>query len=484
MSEPVRVRIAPSPTGEPHIGTAYIALFDYCLAKNTKGSFVLRIEDTDQSRCTKQSEESIFDCLRWLGLDWDEGPDKGGPYGPYRQSERLDIYKKYALELIEKGAAYYCFCTPARLTELRAQQMAAKASLLGYDGHCRGMDPAEAKRRVAAGEAHVIRLKVPKEEGATTAFFDEIRKKDVEYKNSEIDDQVLLKADGFPTYHLANVVDDHLMKINLVTRAEEWIPSTPKHVLLYRAFGWQAPKFAHFSLLRNADKSKVSKRKNPVSLRWFRAAGYTKEALINFLALMGYSSGKEGERITLDELASGFSLDRISTTSPIFDLAKLNNLNEEYIRKLSPEGYIQYLKETAGHAAAYLAPVIAHVQDRHKIGQGFNVWTDMFFKVELEYSLDALVTKGIDKKQAETMLAKAAQAMEKMEPFNNETIDDILKKTAEGLALEHRPALMAVRVGITGSQTSLPLYESMQVLGRDRCVIRLKQAASYLKTCR
>jgi len=482
MSEKIRVRIAPSPTGEPHIGTAYTALFNYCFAKSSGGDFILRIEDTDQARSTRRSEESIYDALKWLGLEWSEGPDKGGVYAPYRQSERTDLYKKFAKELVDKGAAYYCFCTPQRLSELRAQQMAAKASLLGYDGHCRGLDRAEAEKRAKSGESFVIRLKVDKSEGLTTSFYDEIRRKDVEYRNSEIDDQILLKADGFPTYHLANVVDDHQMDISHVIRAEEWIPSTPKHVLLYRAFGWQAPKFAHLSLLRNADKSKVSKRKNPVSLRWFRAAGYTPEALINFLALMGYSSGSEDERFTLADLAKDFSLDKISTSSPVFDLAKLNALNEEYIRKMKPEEYVRYLMATAGYAAAYLAPVLSHVQERHKIGQGFSAWTDMFFRADLEYHPDAFQIKGIDRKQAETLLPRIAQAIEAEQVFTPESIDALLTKIASELNMEHKPALMAARVAVTGSQTSLPLYESMQVLGKEQCVLRLKKAAAYLKS--
>ncbi|MBN2582283.1 MAG: glutamate--tRNA ligase, partial [Planctomycetes bacterium] len=266
---PVRVRIAPSPTGDPHVGTAYIALFNLCFARRSGGKFVLRIEDTDQTRSTPESEQAIFDALHWLGLDYDEGPDAGGPLGPYRQSERLDIYRREVQKLLDSGHAYYCFCTAERLAEVRAGQQERKEKI-GYDGHCRTISLAEAEKRAAAGEPHVVRLAVPPE-GETT-FHDQLRGP-ITFQNSTIDDQVLLKSDRFPTYHLANVVDDHLMEITHVCRAEEWITSTPKHVLLYDAFGWQFPEFVHMPLLRNQDRSKISKRKNPTSLNWYREQG-------------------------------------------------------------------------------------------------------------------------------------------------------------------------------------------------------------------
>ena len=481
MADKVRVRIAPSPTGEPHVGTAYTALFNYCFAKSQGGDFILRIEDTDQTRSTRQSEESIFASLKWLGFTWDEGPDVGGPHAPYRQSERSQIYKKHAADLIEKDAAYYCFCTPSRLDEMR-KKLAAEKKSLGYDGCCRGVSKEDALKRAAAGEAHVVRLKVPRDDASgKTSFYDEIRKKEIEYSNQEVDDQVLLKADGFPTYHLANVVDDHLMGITHVIRAEEWIPSTPKHVLLYRAFGWNAPKFAHLSLLRNADKSKVSKRKNPVSLNWFRAAGYAKEAIINFLALMGYFTGDEKERFTLEDLRKGFSLDKISSSSPVFDLVKLNVLNEEFVRSLSPEQYIAHLKETLDFACRYLAPVLPHVQERYKIGHGFAFWTDLFFKTALDYTVEDLTIKGLDKKQTEEVLRKTGAAVEDCKPVSIEDFDKAVAKVRDESGLKAGNFMMALRIALTGSSTSLPLFETMAMLGRDRCVVRLKEAAAFVK---
>ena len=271
MSEKkVRVRIAPSPTGDPHVGTAYIGLFNYAFAKHNSGDFILRIEDTDRTRFSGDSEQQIFDAMKWLGLNYDEGPDVGGEAGPYRQSERFSIYKDYAEQLVEKGEAYYCFCTAERLQKLRERQAAMKQAP-GYDGHCRNLSKEEVEAKLAAGEPYVIRLKMPYE--GETVVNDGLRG-EIRFENSKIDDQVLLKSDGFPTYHLANIVDDHLMGITHVIRAEEWISSTPKHIQLYKAFGWDEPKWYHMPLLRNADKTKISKRKNPVSLNYYKEEGY------------------------------------------------------------------------------------------------------------------------------------------------------------------------------------------------------------------
>ena len=289
----VRTRIAPSPTGDPHVGTAYVALFNHAFARRHGGQFILRIEDTDRQRSHPASEAMIFEALRWLGLDWDEGPDVGGPYGPYRQSERTAIYREHAEELVAKGAAYPCFCTAERLTALREEQKAQQGRGLRLR---RPLPPARRRprpqRRRAAGEAHVIRLAMPDADSMTVS---DLLRGEVRFERPQMDDQVLLKSDGFPTYHLANVVDDHLMGITHVVRAEEWLSSLPKHVQLYRSFGWEAPVFCHLPLLRNADRSKISKRKNPVSLNHYRRAGYLPEAMLNYLALMGFSM-PEGAR--------------------------------------------------------------------------------------------------------------------------------------------------------------------------------------------
>src|SRR5215470_11996092 len=336
----VRVRIAPSPTGDPHVGTAYIALFNFCFARKSGGQFILRIEDTDRTRSTRESEEAILRALRWVGLSWDEGPDIGGPYGPYRQSERSDIYKEHAQVLIARGGAYRCFCTQERLDALREEQKKRKETPR-YDGHRRVIDPAESVRRADAGEAFTVRLAMPRE--GTTSFVDRLRGP-LEFENSQIDDQILLKSDGFPTYHLANVVDDRLMKISHVIRAEEWISSTPKHVVLYKAFGWPEPEWIHMPLLRNADKSKISKRKNPVSLDYYRDVGVLPEALLNFLGLMGWSFGGDREKFTLAEMVEAFSFDRVALGGPVFDLEKLSWLNGLYIRDLPAHELVRRLR--------------------------------------------------------------------------------------------------------------------------------------------
>ena len=327
------MRIAPSPTGDPHIGTAYIALFNYAYARKHGGSFILRIEDTDRARYNAQSEHRIFDALQWLGLNWNEGPDVGGPYGPYRQSERIDSYQHYARQLVADGHAYYCFCTPERLDALRKEQIARKEPPR-YDRLCLHRTVEDVEARLAAEESWVIRMRAP-QEGSTS--FEDPARGTITIDNRELDDQVLLKSDGFPTYHLAVVVDDHLMGVTLVCRAEEWIPSTTKHVLLYRFFGWEQPAFVHMPLLRNADKSKISKRKNHTSLEWYRAQGFLSAAMINYLALQGWSMPDGRETFSLDDFISEFTFDRVSTGAPIFDIKRLDDLNGQYIRALSTE---------------------------------------------------------------------------------------------------------------------------------------------------
>ena len=282
----VRTRLAPSPTGDPHVGTAYQALFGYVWAKANGGDFILRIEDTDRERSTDSSEKAILESLRWIGLDWDEGPDKGGHCGPYRQSDRLSIYREHIDRLLEEGHAYPCFCSKERLDQVRARLVEEKAPNRGYDRHCRSIDPAEAKKRIEAGEEYVIRMKVPLE---GECVFTDLLRGEIRKDWASIDDQVILKADGYPTYHLAVVVDDHLMEISHIIRGEEWINSVPKHVLLYSFFGWELPVFCHLPLLRNPDKSKLSKRKNPTSINYYRRAGFLPEAMLNYLGMMGSS---------------------------------------------------------------------------------------------------------------------------------------------------------------------------------------------------
>lgn len=333
----IRVRVAPSPTGDPHVGTAYIALFNYVFAKKNRGKYIIRIEDTDRARFSEESEDGILKYLKWLSLDWDEGPDIGGEYGPYKQSERE--YIKYANQLLEKGTAYRCFCSSGRLQKLRDRQRGLKLAP-GYDGKCRNLSKEEIEKNLSEGVPYTIRLKVL--QGNTTVK--DLLRGDVEFDNSKIDDQILIKSDGMPTYHLANVVDDHTMGITHVVRAEEWIPSTPKHILIYRAFGWKEPVWVHMPLLRNADKSKISKRKNAVSLEHYYKKGYLKDAMINFLALMGYRVG-EDEIFSIQDMIDSFDFKKMHLGGPVFDVDKLNWLNREYMKRSDINFLISEMKE-------------------------------------------------------------------------------------------------------------------------------------------
>ena len=334
MTAPARTRVAPSPTGDPHVGTAYMALFDKAWSRKTGGQFVLRIEDTDRNRLVEGSEQQIYDSLRWLGLEADESPEVGGPHAPYKQSQRLDTYRPFVDQLIEDGHAYYCWCSGERLAQMRAEQQASKQSDTGYDRLCLGMTREERAELPGFSETPVVRMLIP--DDVPLSFQDLIRG---EVKAPRPDDQVILKADGFPTYHLAVVVDDHLMDITTVVRGEEWISSTPKHLLLYSWLGWDAPQFAHMPLLRNTDKSKISKRKNPAArLMWFREQGYLPEALRNFLQLLAYPpAAGEQEVSSFEEFVDGFDWDKVSTVGPIFDVKKLDWLNGVYIRALPTE---------------------------------------------------------------------------------------------------------------------------------------------------
>src|SRR5882724_7138330 len=398
----VRVRIAPSPTGDPHVGTAYIALFNYVFARQQGGKFVLRIEDTDQSRARTDSEQMIFDALHWVGLTWDEGPDVGGPFAPYRQSERGHYYREHTQILLDRGEAYRCFCTEDRLAKLRIQQQAEKRTL-GYDRHCRELDPADGARR-AAGEPFVVRLKVPL---AGPITFHDLLRGEVTRDAKEIDDQVLLKSDGMPTYHLANVVDDHLMKITHVCRAEEWISSTQKHVLLYRAFGSDAPVFVHMPLLRNADKdkTKISKRKQPVSVNYYRDIGILPEALLNFLGTMGWSFGGDREKFTLPEMIDVFSWDRVSLGGPVFNLEKLTWLNEKYLHELSIEALADRVIAWRLNKD-YLMTVLPLVQKRIRKLDELIPATEFLFSGDLDYKPGDLAVPDV----APAAVAKALVA--------------------------------------------------------------------------
>jgi glutamyl-tRNA synthetase len=470
---PIRVRIAPSPTGDPHVGTAYIGLINYIFARQRAGQFVLRIEDTDRTRFVSSSEQMIFDALRWAGLTWDEGPDVGGPYGPYRQSERTEIYREHADLLLANGTAYRCFCTAEELEAARKQQIAAKLPPR-YSGTCRNLAGAQIEENLAAQEPFVIRMKVPSE-GSTT-FTDELRG-EITFDHFNIDDQVLMKSDGFPTYHLANVVDDHLMHITDVIRAEEWISSTPKHVLLYQAFGWQLPRFWHMPLLRNLDKSKISKRKNPVSLVYYRQAGFLPEAVLNFLGLMGGGMPNEinngTEKFTLAEMIEHFDVKNIRLGGPVFDLTKLKWLNGEYIRALAPADFYAALRSTV-LSDTYLAGIAALIQTRIEILGQFGDLTHFFFADNVLPEPDVFLPK---KRTLEETLAFAVEQLTLLEAtdWTTEALEPALKKLGEEKQWSVKENFMLLRTIVTGGAMSPPLLESMIVFGKARTLDRLRR---------
>lgn len=469
MSREIRVRIAPSPTGDPHVGTAYTALFNYVFAKKHGGKFILRIEDTDQTRARASSEQQIFSSLKWLGLNWDEGPDCGGPYGPYRQSERLDIYREYTQKLVDSGHAYACFCTAERLDRVRAEQKAQNLTTR-YDGHCRNLSKDEVAKQKAAGTPHVIRLRVPTD-GVTR--FEDLLRGELQFDNERIDDQVLMKTDGFPTYHLANVVDDHLMKITHVIRAEEWISSTPKHVLLYRAFGWEEPVFSHLPLLRNSDRSKISKRKNPVSLTYYRRAGMLPEAIVNFLALMGWSYGDDKEIFTLNEMIEVFDLKKISIGGPVFDLVKLTWLNQHYMHKMDEDTFVDYIREEIFNKdfLRRLKPLALERMSRFEQFVDNNAF---FFNGALDYKHVEVMPASKDKDAVREMLQQLLEQLDELYDWQNKPLHDVLNAHREKIGWKPKDYFMTIRLIVTGRKDSPPLTESMELIGREIVRFRIR----------
>lgn len=472
----VRVRIAPSPTGEPHVGTAYIALFNYLFAKKHGGTFILRIEDTDATRSTPEFEQKVLDALKWCGLEWSEGPDIGGPHGPYRQSDRKAMYTPYGQELLDKGHAFRCFCTPERLEQMREAQRAA-GKPPKYDGLCLNIKAEEVTARVASGEASVIRMKIPAE--GSCDFNDGVYG-DVSIPWDSVDMQVLIKADGMPTYHMANVIDDHLMKITHVARGEEWLASVPKHILLYRYFGWDAPVFMHLSLMRNADKSKLSKRKNPTSISYYSALGYLPEALMNFLGLFFIQIAEGEELLTMDQLAEKFDPDNLSKAGAIFDIQKLDWLNGRWIREqLSPEDFIARTLAWASENSRLTEGLKLSQSRVSKLGElpglaGFLLSSDV--------GLTPASFAGLKTSPEETLeILNAVQVdLEKMLEWTVESIDAELRAVADRLGKKLRVVTPPLFVAVSGSSRSLPLFDSMALLGRSVVRQRLKTAATVV----
>ncbi|WP_047457167.1 glutamate--tRNA ligase [Rhizobium rhizogenes] len=474
----VRVRIAPSPTGEPHVGTAYIALFNYLFAKKHGGEFILRIEDTDATRSTPEFETKVLDALKWCGLEWSEGPDIGGPYGPYRQSDRKDLYKPYVEKIVDAGHGFRCFCTPERLEQMRAAQRAAGLPPK-YDGLCLNLSAEEVSSRVAAGEPHVVRMKIPTE--GSCKFHDGVYG-DVEIPWDAVDMQVLLKADGMPTYHMANVVDDHLMKITHVARGEEWLASVPKHILIYRYLGLEPPVFMHLSLMRNADKSKLSKRKNPTSISYYTALGYIPEALMNFLGLFFVQIAEGDELLTMDELTEKFDPENLSKAGAIFDIQKLDWLNGRWIReKLSEEEFQQRVLTWAMENSRLQEGLKLSQSRISKLGELPDL-TGFLFKSDLNLDPSAFARIKSTPEELLDILNTVQPDLEKILEWNVETIEAELRAIADRMGKKLKVIVAPLFVAVSGSSRSLPLFDSMAILGRSVVRQRLKLAAQTVAT--
>lgn len=468
----VRTRVAPSPTGDPHVGTAYMALFSYCHAKKAGGEFILRIEDTDAERSTKESEQVILDSLRWLGLEWDEGPDVEGPHGPYRQSERSAIYGQYAEQLLANGHAFRCFCTKERLDEMRAAQMQAGATAR-YDGCCLGLSEAEVSSRLNAGESHVVRMRVP--EAGECIVHDELRG-EIAIAWSQIDMQVLLKADGNPTYHLAVVVDDHLMEITDIIRGEEWINSAPKHILLYEYFGWDMPRLIHMPLLRNPDKSKLSKRKNPTSIGFYQAMGFLPEAVLNYLGMLGWSMPDESEKFSLEAMIEQFDISRISLGAPVFDVEKLKWLNGRWLREsLDDEAFADRLAAWA-YNRENLLRIIPLVKARVDVFSELAPMIGFFAEGLHDLSEEDFKIKGLEQDDVKMYLQFALWRLEAQRDWHRDALNDLFVQLAADMNIKIRDLLSPMFIAIAGKPVSPPLFDSMSILGPDLARARVRHA--------
>jgi len=485
----VRTRFAPSPTGYLHIGGLRTALYAFLWARHNRGTFILRIEDTDRARLVERAIEDIMESLKWVGINWDEGPDIGGPYGPYLQSKRLDIYKKHAEELLEKGKAYRCFCSPERLEEIRKAQR-EKGERIGYDGHCRGLSEEEVRKKIESGEPYVIRLKI--EQKGVTAFKDLIRGK-IETPNNILDDHILIKSDGYPTYHMANVVDDHLMAITHVIRGEEWISSTPRHIALYRAFGWDPPEFAHVPVILAEGGGKLSKRHGATTVREFRENGYLPEALLNFVALLGWAIDDKTEIIDMETMIKHFDITKVNKSSALFSYNKLDWFNGVYIRNTGDEELLKQIEpfllksrllndEEIKSNKTYLKKIIPLIRERLKnLSQApelIGFFFDRHYRIREE---QALIPKGLSPEEGIKILEVSKKALEKIDQFNEKNIEESLRKLMSEMGLKPAQIFMPLRVAITGSRISPGLFETISVLGKERTIERIENGIKTLE---
>lgn len=473
----VRVRFAPSPTGYLHVGGLRTALYNYLFAKRHGGAFILRIEDTDQSRYVEGAVENLLRTLEWVGLKFDEGPSVEGSFGPYIQSQRLDLYRSEVTRLLERKHAYYCFCTAEELEASRQKQLSENQGAM-YDRRCRRLSPVEVSAKLDAGMAHTIRMKAPLE--GEVSFNDLIRG-EVTVPCSVIDDQVLLKSDGFPTYHLANVVDDHLMAITHVIRGEEWLPSTAKHVLLYQAFGWDIPQFAHLPLLLNPDKTKLSKRQGDVAVEDFREKGFLPEALLNFVALLGWSTADNRELFTLDELIHEFSLERVGKSGAIFDVDKLRWFNARYLHDLDPERLVALcvpLLQTEGRDVSdseRTRAIIEAVRTRMTLPSDVIHETMLFYKEEIQWESDE-VRAMIKTDSARVVLEATHAVFTALGEWKRDPIKAAIKDVQQTTGIKGKDLFMPIRIALTGASHGLDLPVIAELLGKDVCLSRIQMA--------
>jgi glutamyl-tRNA synthetase len=482
MTQQVRTRYAPSPTGYPHVGNIRTALFAWLFARHNNGSFILRIEDTDVERSVEGSLENILESLRWLGMDWDEGPEIGGNYGPYVQSQRLNLYQNAAQKLVESGHAYYCFCSQERLEKLREGQIKDKLPP-GYDRCCRDLTAEQRREKAVAGIKPVVRFKAPTT--GRTKFHDEIWG-DVAFENNVIEDLVLLKSDGYPTYHLANVVDDHLMEITHVIRAEEYISSTPLHIMTYEALGYALPKFAHVPMVLGVDRSKLSKRHGSTSVLEFRDQGYLPEALLNFMALVGWSLDDKTDIISREELIKNFSLERVNKNAGIFNYEKLQWMNGVYIRGLSSDDLMwkvvpfmeKYFPPEVKRPLdiEYVRKIVPLIRERISTLKDSADYTGFFFLDELTYDAAMFTDKKMTAETSLTALKAAEEKLSSLESFSPDLLETTLRHLAEELGIKAGQLFNPLRVATTARDAAPPLFETMAVLGKERCLKRIKAA--------
>ena len=486
MTNSVRVRFAPSPTGLPHVGNIRTALFNWLFARYMGGKFILRIEDTDTARKVEGAVEAIMDGLRWLGLDWDEGPEVGGDYKPYFQSERLEIYRQAAERLVAQGHAYYCYCSSERLKDMRAEQIKRKQPP-GYDRLCRELSPQQRAEKEAKGVKAVVRFKTLLE-GQTT--YNDVIFGEVTFEHSTLDDFVLLKSDGYPTYHLANVVDDHAMEISHVIRAEEWISSTPRHLLLYQALGLEPPQFVHHPMILGSDRTKLSKRHGAISIIDYREQGYLPETMFNFLSLIGWSLDDKTELMSRQELIENFSLQRIGKTGAIFNRDKLDWMNGVYIRGLSLEDFTERtlpflnssLPAKVKHllSTEYIKQILPLIQERAKTLVEVTELTEFFFVSELDFDANLLIGNDMSQQSASQALEVTQQRLGESGTFDEASLEALLRPLASELGLKTGQFFGTLRTATTGRTAAPPLFQTMAVLGKERCLNRIKSALDRL----